>query len=63
MPFLFHSKASYQFLVLGIQEVRTVFLIDNFPDVVALALGIDIDMALQQDPIDWTSKMEIAVLV
>jgi HD-like signal output (HDOD) protein len=38
-------------------------LIDNFPDVVALALGIDIDMALQQEPIDWTSKTEVAVLV
>lgn len=37
-------------------------LIDNFPDVVALALGIDIDMALQQEPIDWTSKAEVAVL-
>lgn len=38
-------------------------LIDTFPDVVALALGIDIDMALQQEPIDWTSKAEVAVLV
>ena len=38
-------------------------LIDNFPDVVALSLGIDFDMALQQDPIDWTSRMEVAVLV
>ena len=38
-------------------------LMDNFPDVVALALGIDIDMALQQEPIDWTSKAEVAVLV
>lgn len=38
-------------------------LTDNFPDVIALALGIDIDMALQQDPIDWTSKAEVAVLV
>ena len=35
----------------------------NFPDVVALALGIDIDMALQQDPIDWTSQSEVVVLV
>ncbi len=35
----------------------------NFPDVVALALGIDIDMALQQEPIDWTSKAEVAVLI
>jgi len=38
-------------------------LIDHFPDVVALALGIDIDMALQQEPIDWTSKAEVAVLI
>lgn len=38
-------------------------LTDNFPDVVALALGIDIDMALQQEPIDWTSRAEVAVLV
>lgn len=38
-------------------------LTDNFPDVVALALGIDIDMALQQEPIDWTSKAELASLV
>ena len=38
-------------------------LIDNFPDVVALALGLDIDMALQQVPIDWTSKAEVADLV
>jgi HD-like signal output (HDOD) protein len=38
-------------------------LTDNFPDVVALALGLDIDMALQQDPIDWTSKTEAEVLV
>ncbi len=38
-------------------------LTDNFPDVVALTLGIDIDMALQQDPIDWTSKAEVAILV
>jgi HD-like signal output (HDOD) protein len=38
-------------------------LIDDFPDVVALALGIDIDMALQQEPIDWTSKAEVTALV
>jgi len=38
-------------------------LIDSFPDVVALALGIDIDMALEQDPIDWTSRTEAAVMV
>ena len=38
-------------------------LIDNFPDVVALTLGIDIDMVLQQDPIDWTSRSEVAIMV
>lgn len=38
-------------------------LIDNFPDVVAQTLGIDIDMALQQEPINWTSKAEVAVLI
>lgn len=37
-------------------------LIVNFPDVVALTLGLDIDMALQQDPIDWTSRSEAATL-
>jgi HD-like signal output (HDOD) protein len=37
--------------------------IDTFPDVVALALSIDIDMVLQQDPIDWTSREEVSVLV
>ena len=41
------------------QEDLTV----SFPDVVALALGIDIDMALQQDPIDWTSKIEVEILI
>lgn len=35
---------------------------DRFPAEVALTLGIDIDMALQQDPIDWTSRAEVAVL-
>ena len=38
-------------------------LIHNFPDVVALALGIDIDMVLQQAPIDWTSRAEVEVLI
>ncbi|MDD2713942.1 MAG: HDOD domain-containing protein [Simplicispira sp.] len=28
----------------------------NFPDQVGLALGLDIDMVLQQDPIDWTAR-------
>ncbi len=38
-------------------------LIDSFPDVVALALGIDIDMALEQDPIDWSSRSEVETLI
>ena len=38
-------------------------LIGSFPDVVALALGIDIDMALEQDPIDWSSRSEVHALV
>jgi HD-like signal output (HDOD) protein len=38
-------------------------VIDTFPDVIALALGIDIDMALQQEPINWTSKAEVATLL
>lgn len=37
-------------------------LIVNFPDEVALTLGLDIDMALQQDPIDWTSRSEAATM-
>ncbi|MDF1485706.1 HDOD domain-containing protein [Ramlibacter sp. H39-3-26] len=30
----------------------------TFPDVVGLALTLDIDMVLQQEPIDWTSGQE-----
>lgn len=36
-------------------------LADNFPDEVALNLKLDIDMVLQQDPIDWTTKQEASV--
>ena len=36
-------------------------LADSFPDVVALNLKLDIDMVLQQDPIDWTTKQEASV--
>ncbi|OGA60222.1 MAG: histidine kinase [Burkholderiales bacterium RIFCSPHIGHO2_01_FULL_64_960] len=32
----------------------------SFPGEVGLALGLDIDMVLQQDPIDWTAKPEAA---
>ena len=34
-------------------------LATSFPDVVGLALGLDIDMVLQQSPIDWTGKAEV----
>lgn len=33
-------------------------LVTSFPDVVGLALGLDVDAVLQQDPIDWTSGAE-----
>jgi HD-like signal output (HDOD) protein len=32
----------------------------SFPGEVGLALGLDIDMVLQQDPIDWTARPEVA---
>ncbi|MNU11439.1 hypothetical protein D3C72_2592970 [compost metagenome] len=32
----------------------------SFPGEVGLALGLDIDMGLQQDPIDWTAKPKAA---
>jgi len=38
-------------------------LATSFPDVVGLALGLDIDMVLQQSPIDWTGKAEISNFV
>ncbi|WP_198969999.1 HDOD domain-containing protein [Xylophilus sp. ASV27] len=38
---------------LGERELAT-----SFPDLVGLALGLDIDAVLQQDPIDWTSSTE-----
>ncbi|XAH26111.1 HDOD domain-containing protein [Xylophilus sp. GW821-FHT01B05] len=38
---------------LGEKELTT-----SFPDVIGLALGLDIDAVLQQDPIDWTSRSE-----
>ena len=31
-------------------------MVVTFPDQVGLALGLDIDMVLRQDPIDWTPK-------
>ena len=31
----------------------------SFPDQVGLALGLDIDMVLQQDPIDWTARPDL----
>lgn len=38
-------------------------LADRFPDVVALALGLDIDMVLQQNPIEWTTRIEVAAFL
>jgi HD-like signal output (HDOD) protein len=32
----------------------------SFPDVVGLTLGLDIDMVLQQDPIDWSARSDMA---
>jgi HD-like signal output (HDOD) protein len=40
---------------LGLDERERVV---SFPDEVALALGLDIDMVLRQDPIDWTPRHE-----
>ena len=37
----------------GLDEKEMVV---TFPDQVGLALGLDIDMVLRQDPIDWTPK-------
>ncbi len=34
-------------------------LVVSFPDQVGLALGLDIDMVLQQDPIDWTVRPDL----
>jgi HD-like signal output (HDOD) protein len=36
-------------------------MVDNFPDEVALALELDIDMVLACDPQEWTSRQEVAV--
>lgn len=33
-------------------------MVVTFPDQVGLALGLDIDMVLRQDPIDWTPKTD-----
>ena len=32
----------------------------SFPGEVGLVLGLDIDMVLQQDPIDWTVRPDAA---
>ena len=32
----------------------------SFPGEIGLTLGLDIDMVLQQDPIDWTARPEVA---
>lgn len=36
-------------------------MLQSFPDAVALALGLDFDMVLQRDPINWTTREEAAV--
>ncbi len=38
-------------------------MVDCFPDVVGLALGIDLDEVLQQEPIDWTTHQESEAMV
>ena len=43
-------------------ELKPGELADRFPDGVALALGIDIDEVLQQEPIDWTTAQESAAM-
>ena len=40
---------------LGLDERERVV---SFPDEVALALGLDMDMVLRQDPIDWNPRQE-----
>ena len=41
-------------------ELNEKELAVSFPGEVGLALGLDIDMVLQQDPIDWTGRPEAA---
>lgn len=38
-------------------------LTDNFPDEVALALSLDMDAALQREPVNWTTPAEAVVMV
>lgn len=38
-------------------------LADNFPDEVALVLGMDVDEVLQQEPVDWTTRQESEAMV
>ena len=35
----------------------------SFPDVIGLALGLDIDMVLQQTPTDWARRDNLNVIV
>ena len=44
-------------------ELNEKELAVSFPGEVGLALGLDIDMVLQQDPIDWTARPEAADFV
>ena len=41
-------------------ELNEKELAVSFPGEVGLALGLDIDMVLQQDPIDWTARPDAA---
>ena len=38
-------------------------LVVSFPDQVALVLGLDIDIVLQQDPIDWSARSGLGALI
>ena len=38
-------------------------LVGSYPGEVGLALGLDIDMVLQQDPIDWLAKADYGSLI
>ena len=35
----------------------------SYPGEVGLALGLDIDMVLQQDPLDWSAKTDLGVFI
>jgi hypothetical protein len=35
----------------------------SYPGEVGLALGLDIDMVLQQDPLDWSAKTDLGAFI